>query len=452
MRTVLFALGTAVFLTAGLPPGAFGFETALKYEKSRDNQIVGTFFPSGFGYTQAGDAKPAGDWKLPALNAEKPLYALLTFGDRKHLVVLDAKKSGEKIYSRLWFDRDGDGDLAEEAPVESAPRPGVEAPPGYMYVQFPLIDATIMAGGAELPYCFQPQISGMMPGAAAPRLNITLAYMVPCAYSGTLALGGQEYSFWLSDRNGNGRFDDYAEIRAMGQMAMGPAPLSVEGDYIFLTDRPKKETAIVQPSDAQPLGNYLLLGSQIFEVKIDLPKGKMIFTEMKTGLGSLTLPVKTDRISLYSETGPKVVTAYKPSGDALMLPPGNYKLLSYQVFRKDGQGDLWRLSASGSGESPMVTVSPGGKASFNVCEPFTPVVALPSTGSAAVPKSGSLPLQFSVAGAGKEIVTEITHLEGTATNLPLSTTRGRETRPKEPAYTIVKADGEIVARGSFEYG
>lgn len=106
--------------------------------------------------------------------------------------------------------------------------------------------------------------------------------------------------------------------------------------------------------------------------------------------------------------------------------------------------------ASGSAETPVVTVTPNGGATISFGEPYMPVVTFPSAEQMSGALKGSTPLSFSTEGQGREIVTDITHFEGSATQVLLS--KSRKERPKEPSYTIVKNDGEIVAKGSFEYG
>jgi hypothetical protein len=138
---------------------------------------------------------------------------------------------------------------------------------------------------------------------------------------------------------------------------------------------------------------------------------------------------------------------YQPAGEVVRVPAGKYRLLSYQILRRDGQGDLWRLTASGTGGSPLIEVVKGSGASPVFGEPFTPLIEV-QTRTYGPPGSSSF--SFSMFGRGGEIMSGLSHLEGTATRIPLSKTR--KGFPREPAYTIVKPDGEIVAKGSFEYG
>jgi hypothetical protein len=61
-------------------------------------------------------------------------------------------------------------------------------------------------------------------------------------------------------------------------------------------------------------------------------------------------------------------------------------------------------------------------------------------------------LQFSIKGSGQEVVTDLERVSGNRTRIALAASAQYPNRPKEPAYRIVKADGEVVTQGDFEYG
>jgi hypothetical protein len=55
---------------------------------------------------------------------------------------------------------------------------------------------------------------------------------------------------------------------------------------------------------------------------------------------------------------------------------------------------------------------------------------------------------LNVLGRVNEQVVDVAHVQGNRTKIPLSVGG----RPKEAQYRILKADGERVAQGQFEYG
>jgi hypothetical protein len=200
------------------------------------------------------------------------------------------------------------------------------------------------------------------------------------------------------------------------------------------------------------LGDLLLIQNTLFDLKIDMAKKKMTLTEIKEGLLPLKLSSIPERLSLYTADGSHILMGYKLSGEVIKLPAGSYKLLEYQLLRNDGQGDLWKINAMGTNNFSPVAVSSTDTRALAFGEPFTPVIIFPSGGNPFSPGAGSLPLSFRIEGKSKEIVNGLTRFEGTGAKIPLSTKKGLENRPLEPSYTIVKTSGEIVAKGSFEYG
>jgi hypothetical protein len=445
MRKKLLLIGIMA-LAAGLSPGASALDVPLKYEKMPAALDPNAFFPYGGGGVLATSVKPAGDWKLPPLITDKPYYALFTLGDKKHLLVTDKKNIGEKFFTRIFFDCNGNGDMTDDKPIDGTVQDGGGAPPGdgYFNVEYPQIDVTITADGAQLPYSVKLYLYGQMQSGGVTEVHIS--FMVACAYRGEFTVGGSRYSFWLCDRDGNGRFTDHAKIPDRKD-APAHASMYPEGDLIYLTDGRK-----LNYNDGLSLGDLLLVGGALFEARIEPSKGKMTLTEIRNGLSPLKLPIKPERLSLFTVDGNHCLMAYKPAGDVIMLPAGKYRLMEYHLFRKDAQGDLWRLYAMGTKETPATAVAPNSGAVLPFGEPYVPVVDLPRGDYPPGAGGERTYLTFNVTGAGGEVLTGLTRLEGTATRIPLSKTRGRENYPKEPAYTIVKPDGEIVAKGSFEYG
>jgi hypothetical protein len=143
---------------------------------------------------------------------------------------------------------------------------------------------------------------------------------------------------------------------------------------------------------------------------------------------------------------------YRPDKE-IKVPKGKYRLLKYTALRKDEQGDMWRLSAGATTESPVITVGGKGRSVLIFGEPYTPVVDVTELGGRSLLKElRRVFLYFNVEGKGKEFLTDLSHISGTQTRIPLSEKKGRGHRPKEPTYKITKAGGEEVARGSFKYG
>jgi len=116
--------------------------------------------------------------------------------------------------------------------------------------------------------------------------------------------------------------------------------------------------------------------------------------------------------------------------------------------RQDAAGDLWRLSAAGSAGSPFVAADGRQPATLSFGEPFT--AALSGQPGLTEWKRGKedVRLSFALSGAGDDRVSDISRT-------PAKRPKNDEvdsTRPPPPAFEVLKPDGEIIARGSFEYG
>jgi hypothetical protein len=426
----------SVILATGWSPPAYALDVPLKYEKYTTESA---FFPSGYGDYMANEKQPSGAGKMPVFSAKKPLYVSFPLGDRNCLAVLDMREPGAKHYSRLWLDCNCNGDLADEKPVDGAVS---EESSGSYDVRFSALDMTITVEGTKLPYRIQPMIQTRGIFSNSEKM-LALDYVVHCAYRGNFTLDGVNYTFWVEDSNGNGRFTDYGKVQTPSSLDTRRA-LYCEGDMVYVTDERE-----IRQSDSRYLGEYLLLGSRVFRVKIDNIRQLLTLAEIKNGLTPVALSMIPERLSLYSKESGVVITVIKPSGNTISLPPGKYHLFSYLTYKRDDQDDLWRIIAGGTKDSPELVPGPG--AMLSIGEPFTPMANLPV--NLREPSTMvNLRLSLSVEGQGKEVITELIRMEGTATRIPLSKTRGRENYPLEASYSIVKPDGEIVARGSFEYG
>ncbi len=84
--TKIIILSLLLCLTAS----AFAVQVPLKYEKYSDG--LKSFHPSGSVRLNKTTDPPAGQWKMPELISEYPVYAFVKIGDRKRLCILDRQK------------------------------------------------------------------------------------------------------------------------------------------------------------------------------------------------------------------------------------------------------------------------------------------------------------------------------------------------------------------------
>ena len=433
------------FLLLCFTASAFAVQVPLKYTKYPDGSK--SFHPSGSIGLDKKTKPPAGEWKMPTLISEYPVYAFVKIGDKKRLCILDRQKKNDVFYNRLYFDSNGNNDLTDDPVFDGTLDRSNER---RLNAVFPSVDTTIEVDGKSLPYSFRPDVYtsrlNQLSNEKYKERNINryarFYLRVNCSYSGEFKVNGQSYRVVLGDRNGNGRFNDRFTFRKYDRIPRR-IPLFAQGDNIFITSGKK-----IDSSDEQFCGDLLLVNDKLFRVNISTAEGRLILTPVTKNLAALNLPMKTERMSLFTEDGKHCLNMYRP-GKEIKVPKGKYRLFKYEVFRKDEQGDLWVLCAGASTESPAVTVDGSSKSVLKFGEPYTPLVDVMELGDRS---SSRVLLYFNVEGKGKEFLTDLSHISGTLTRIPLSEKKDLGHRPKEPTYKIVKARGEEVARGSFEYG
>lgn len=432
-----------------LAAAALAVDVPLKYEKYPDK--TKSFYPYGTARLQKTIKPPNGEWKIPELKSEHPLYALAKLGDKECLFIMDRQNTDDFFYNRLYYDANGNNDLTDDPVIDGALRgsPNDRS----VSVNFPVVDTTIEVDGKSLPYSFRPALNGyslkQLEKNGYTKLNvnryINLYLRINCTYSGEFQINGKSYRVVLGDRNCNGRFNDKFTLPDYSKYAQANRRIQIyaQGDHLYITSGEK-----IEDYDEQVCGDWLLVKDKLFELDISTTEGKMILTPVTEKLAPLKLAMKTERISLYTEDGKDCIMIYQPDKE-IKIPQGKYKLLDYQAFKKDEQGDLWRLCAAATLESSSIAVDGSSKSVLEYGEPYAPIVNAFRLGGE---PSNKAYLSFNVEGKGREFLTDLSRISGDKTKIQLSKEEGSSNRPKEPAYKIVKPDGEVIKQGSFEYG
>lgn len=436
-----------IFLGLCITTTAFAIEVPLKYQKHPDKSKA--FYPSSITRPEKKIERPTGKWKMPELLSEYPLYIFIKIGDEKRLCVMDRQKAEDVFYNRLYFDANGNSDLTDDAIIDGTSN---QSGGQRSYVNFPIVDTSIEVDGKSLPYSFRPyvytsrleQLSDKKYAKRNIERYVNFWLWVNCSYLGEFQIDGQTYRIVLGDTNGNGRFSDGLTVRKLDSPPAGYTRMRIitQGDNLYITSDEK-----INSYDRQVLGDMLLVKDRLFKVSISAAKGKLTLTPITKNLVALKLPMKAERISLQTEDEQLCLNMYKP-GKKIMVPQGKYRLISYDALKKDEQGDLWRLCATGTTDTPYFTVSGSDESVLEFGEPYAPSVIAQQRGG----KTAIAYLMFNVEGKGKEFLTLLSHMSGNQTRIPLSKDRGSRDRPKEPTYKIMNAGGEVVSQGSFEYG
>jgi hypothetical protein len=433
-------LWSVVFLAAAAPAAT----VSLRLEKYPDLTPTGrgasktppnSYYPVMSRLLDVSPSPPAGKWDLPKV-PEGSLYAVFPMGDAEQLLILAPETSGDLHCSRLYFDRNGDGKLSREAPLV-----GESQSDSYRTtVRFPPVDAKIQADKKPVVYSFRVEVSYFTRegGGDDPNKPYVRIYS-NCCFSGALKMSGKTFLVVLGDGNVNGRFDDNpAPPDPKSKTAASTGAQRMDGDRIYLAPVGMK----MDERHGSMLGGIMVFRDKTFKVDLSQASKKLNLTPFTKDLGTLKVPMKVTFMSLYGTTEKTSVVIVAPS-EKVKIPKDTYKLLEYRVISNDPQGDVWFLSASGSEETPTCTV---GKdiAEPKFGEPFVPTADVsPGSGS-------SVRLVFKLVGSAGEEVTDVQHLEGNRTKIPMAVTSAH--RPREATYTIVTETGEVVAQGTFRYG
>jgi hypothetical protein len=433
----------SVILLGFAATAALAIDIPLKYVKYPEK--TEEFFPYGSSRAEMTLKPPAGEWKLPELFSQQPIYMLAKLGDTERLMVFDRQKAEDSFYNRIYYDANGNRDLTDDDTLD-----GTFREQGSMtYVEMAPVDTEVSVEGKTLPYSFLPYLIGYNLAQLEDKeleektinRNVIFYLRPHCMYTASFKQGGREYHISLGDTNCNGRFADVFKARKFSTAIPRRMSIYGEGDNFYISASEE-----LSSFDSQYLGEWLVIEDTLYELAISTADKKITLTPVSQGLAGLKLSMRPEVLTLNTEDENNCVMMIQPA-EVVKVPEGRYRLLYYKIHKEDEQGDLWRLCASGSTESPYFTVDASNGAECRFGEPYVPFVETRNTNSA----RGTY-LMFNVEGGGRELLSDLSHIKGEKTEIALSEAEGATQRPKEPSYRIVKADGEIVTQGDFEYG
>lgn len=420
-------------------------EIPLIYDRHPENSK--TFHPSGYSSCPILTSPPAaGQWKLPEFIGPMPLYSVVQLGDSRFLAVLDRQTPADAFYNRLFFDRNGNGDLTDDEPLAGDPE--TYGRDHYFSCSFPPLDLEIQVRGQPMPYAFRLRLHGSPPAPDAARSsdpdrlrNLTCSLLAHCSYLGEFALDGTAYRLALADSTANGIFGDALQL---SESRYWDGRLNASGDSLFLSTAQPIEYA-----DGLLLGEFLAVGKRLFQVRLDLPAQRLTLDPVPGPVGTLELPAPMRSLTLVSVPGQQGLMAARV-GTRVPVPAGDWRLAAYQLLKKDEWGDEWILHARGHADAPPVGVSANGSGLLAAGEPLHAFLDIPDYYLERAAAQGSLRMSLRLAGHLNETITDLRRLSGTNTHYKLA--RRDSNRPEEAAYRIIRPDGERITSGSFEYG
>jgi hypothetical protein len=443
---ILAALGTALEAGAAelvVPLEFYDFERAATAEEAGTR-----LFAPGSQSPILLASPPEGEWTLPEITSRKPVYTLVRLGDREHLLVLDADEP-DGFYTKVLFDADADRDLTDDPALPNAHRGEVRLEGGARGRFLGPVRTEILVDGTKLPYSFTVRIFCWnaweeVLGEGEVTEEIDVALDTNCALRGSVTIDGKSFGVVLGDSNADGRFGEPSgrSLRDPGQEFTRLFP---GGDALYLSASEK-----VGYLDRLPFGELLLVGADLFAVRVDQATRKLILTPVKEGRHTLDLAAEPERMALASEDG-RCLMAFRPGGKPA-IPAGTWRLVEYTLLREDAQGDGWRLMAAATAATPFVRLGEASDAKLAFGEPFVPLAHVPAWSREAVVNQGAeqASVEFAVEGAAREVLTDLARVSGRKTEIAMSAKKPE--RPNEPLYKIVQPNGEIAAKGRFEYG
>jgi hypothetical protein len=440
--------------------------------------------------------------------SKEPFKGVVKFGSGKFAFVLDAKDEKSKGYDRLYFDINGNGDLTDDKPIDAVTTPGLQmgGPENYANHSFPRVDLTIPVDGKTMEYSFTVNVYSYG-GSGVNAFRYASASFRAAAYrQGEITIDGKKHQVVLLDNNGNGRFDD--EIKIPGNIRYSGGGIYAEmGDMVVLDpDQPARPPATPWAARAgderrQYVSKLAKIGEKYYDVKVSATGDELTLTPSTLKLGFITNPNGPYTGMIYGDHG--FLPIRGEPGKPVAVPEGQWKLLSCNIEitgwkpppkppkeaeKKDAQqngagakkastkGLLESITKALLGSSSMpssseprygpagtcsvdahgtekclaVTVRPGETVTLPFGPPYKPVVeAFIARGVVSgtmggglaklVPASDSVEAQLSMSlvGSGGESVSNLV-VDGL--------------RPTKPEFTITDPKGEVVQKGSFEYG
>jgi len=422
-------------------------------------------------------AKAAKEKAKPKSSLLDSLSRALTGEERTVPDAATPRQPGNAImYNRLYFDRNRNGDLTDDPVIESETRNAMVYSSGrYARAQFPVVTVPLEAGGAKYDYAFSVNVTY---NAMDDRSAYAYASFNAAAYrDGEITLDGKKRHLALVDFNSNGRYDDVISIRSGVRGSEGQV-YPQYGD-VLLVDPQASRPVYLNPYDVTSSGNrynvskLVSIDGKFYDLVISPSGDKLSLAPATPSIGYVTNPNDGFTAVVYSDKGFMKISGGKSK--PVPLPEGSWKLLSYTIDltgmeekpapaaekseKKDTAGqkqsDLLSavvqalaggaaasnparplratmVSAQATNDYPPVVVRKGETATLPFGPPYKPTVKVNYS-----PGPGQVQLSMTLVGVGGERCSNMMVQGG---------------RPSKPEFTISDPKGEVVYRGSFDYG
>jgi len=392
----------------------------------------------------------------------------------------DGEDADRRGYNRLYFDLNHNGDLTDDKPIEGQPSSG-PFPFQMLGQTFPRVDLTAGVDGAKLDYSFFISVSSQTAGDFQ---YVSIMLMAGAYREGKITLEGRERRVVLIDSNSNGRFDDEATL---GDQSADPAVLAGPqgSDQLLLDPDPTQEDYrslydVTRSDGRHHVSKRICVDGRLYDLKISPAGDRLTLSPCPLPVGYVTHPSEHFRALLAGDQGVVKVTGGKSK--PVPLPEGNWKLLGYTIdltaARQEAQdaaekkrkqeeaaGDKPKSSpllkalanalagsaavappvnaatlvSAGAGKDPKpLVIRKGETVALRFGPPYKPIVKVEYLQQGAPGEQSQVRLALALIGSAGEQVTDLS-------------IDGRRPGDK-PEFTITTGKGEVVERGSFEWG
>ena len=437
----------------------------------------------GFFVAETADAQSP----RPGVHRRAPVDPVLPFPEKEKADAPSAKladklaeqqpKQASINYTRLYFDRNRNGDLTDDGVVKSDIDASSVRPVGYVNIEFPKLEITLNAGGTEYKYAFT------VSGFALLRENygyVNVQFNAAAAREGEITIAGKKRRIVLSDYNSNGLFND--EIAVDDTVRGSNNELYPrQGDVLmvdpdFENDSPYDVTA----SDSRHhVSKLIVIEGKFYDVNISPSGDRLSLTPSTAALGSVTNPNQKFRALIYGDKG-----FLKIAGEAnapVPVPEGEWKLFSYNIDLTDyprpeppkaeppaeeeqkPESDADKSSLAKSLGKALEQLLGGGSRPAPPAARIRPTlisaqatrdyqaVKVVESRTAVLPFGPPFKPHVVVQYQGEKMVQLGLTLIGSQGEI-CDNMIARGSRPSKPRFSITNAKGEVVQQGNFEYG
>ncbi len=384
---------------------------------------------------------------------EKAARGIVEFSGNEFGFVLDSTHFEQEGYNRLIFDLNRNGDLTDDKEIQARPLPdNTMYGGGYIQREFPRIDVTLEYDGEEHPYSlFTIAVCNTNVSETGNTSSYQHVYFTAGAYyEGEIELAGKAHRIVITDFNTNGRFNDRFDAKESAQerlasrgMSLGARLYGSNAPDLILLDLPEKNQnfrgiRFTDHHNRHPLSDLLCIGGKFYDVEISPAGDRLTLTPSSIAVGRMSTSNENYDLLVHSDRG--LLKVIGEASEPVSLPAGDWTLIEYMLYEEEPPtgGSPTFVTAMADSDSPLLKIKENETTEFKFGPPYKPEVTVSPRRMMMTENSGQqVQLEMKLIGSAGESCTNLMVNGG---------------QPEPPTFTIATAGGEIVERGSFEYG